>query len=88
MTAAKECLVKAYITTSIFRRTLLLSRSDKRQEFIWGIVTPPPVISNGPSLKVANTFQAIVLHGFCLIISMSHSSLSSLYNALEHMRRI
>ena len=34
-TAAKECLVKAYITTEIGSKTPLLSRSDKGQDFAW-----------------------------------------------------
>ena len=34
-TAAKECLVKAYITTKIVSKTLLFWRSDKRQDFAW-----------------------------------------------------
>ena len=34
-TAAKECLVKAYITTEIGSKTLLFWRSDKRQDFVW-----------------------------------------------------
>ena len=34
-TAAKECLVKAYITTELFSKTLLFSRSDKRHDFAW-----------------------------------------------------
>ena len=34
-TAAKECLVKAYKTTSIVSKTLLFSRSDKQQDSAW-----------------------------------------------------
>ena len=33
--AAKECLVKAYITNEIVSKTLLFLQSDKRQDFAW-----------------------------------------------------
>ena len=45
-----------------------------------------PLLVEPSHFKVANTFQAIFL--VLPDISMSHSSLSSLYNDLEHMRRI